>query len=442
MSKKGILLAITHGTWLINESAVAGFASQVVELLNGKAEPGASAFWGDWDKSDPKYLCENKLTLVSADRSPYFSKDLSFSNASKNSVLIISMDGPLMKHDNCGDPGAKTYETILKAANKNKNICAVVMAMDGPGGTVDGTESLANTLSAMNIPVVTHTDGMICSAHYWLASNTKFVIAASNTCQVGSIGVATNFFDYSKMWEEMGIKEHYVVAEGSEDKNRAYMEARAGKYEAYKKEILNPLRAQFVAAVEKNRGSKIKLSKENVLSGKVYIAADAVENGLIDSIGTLDEAVEKAFELAEVEPKTTSKKTQNANMKTVTLTAQHAAIMALFGLKLEAGKDSVELEMNADNLAKLDSALSAGTKAATDLATAKTDLEAKTKAVTTAEEKATKAEADLETLKKSNPGAISAKKEGDDKVETETDSDAEVWNLPHNKAVLDNPLFN
>lgn len=385
MSKKNILLSITNGLWLIDTQSAEQLGENVAAILAGKN------FWDVDHKSKAEFLIVE--TSGNNAGGSYFAGSLN--SAKPNSVAVINISGPIMKEDNCGDPGTKTYTEMLAQAQASPNITGVVLVVDSPGGTVAGTQAFADQIKAFNKPVVTLAEDLMASAAYWIGSSADYVYLQSGTTRVGSIGTMISFADMQPAWEAQGIKFHEIYATDSTQKNKDFADARKGNYDAIKKNTLDPLNNEFVAAVKENRGNK--LNAATTLNGQVYVGQAAINNGLADAFGTLQDAVNKVAELAASAPNK-PQTNQNQNMKKITLTASHAALLALFGASIAAGTDSVEVELTDEKLTALEAALSAGTTAATDLATAKKDLETATTAKT-------KAETELTKIKKANPGA-------------------------------------
>lgn len=418
MSKKHTLLAIQNGFWFINTThaeALGGLVATAIHRLSSAEHEAAPVS----DKASTEALLDEKVLLISANRSAYQAKDLSFSNANAGSVAVISITGPMMKEDNCGDPGTKTYQKLLQSAYANPNIAAVVLEMDTPGGTVAGTQSLANVVASAPKPVVTLADDMMASAGYWVGMSSSYVMASSNTTLVGSIGTMSSFTDFRPVWEKMGVKFHDITADASQDKNASFAEARQSNYARYRNEILNPLNDQFLAAVKARRGDKLKLDRENTLSGKIYTGPDAVKHGLIDSIGDMNTAIEKAFELSESKPSQLSQPL--SNMKIISLTASHPALLAICGASIEAGKDSADVELIPGLVQLIEAQVAKA-------ASLEAELKTKTERIT--------------ELEAQNPGASNSIKTGNETTGSLSASEQEVWNLPHNKAALNNPLFN
>jgi ClpP class serine protease len=97
-----------------------------------------------------------------------------------------------------------------------------------PGGTVDGTEALANSVKSVEKPVVTFVDGLMASAAFWVGSQADEIIASTDTDEIGSVGVLLSFADLQPYWESLGIKFHKLVASTSPDKTKIWEDLRTG----------------------------------------------------------------------------------------------------------------------------------------------------------------------------------------------------------------------
>lgn len=272
-----LLSNILSKPWLIEESFLQSSLPLVMNMLKTNGE------------QDELGTLSKASCMYAVDASSTRSKE--FNQAPPGSVAIIQMRGPLMKNDQfCGPVGTTTIGTWIQQALTNPNIDGIVLDTDSPGGTVDGTESLASIIKNSKKPIVTYVDGMMASAAYWIGSASSEIIAHGKTAFIGSIGTMTSFADYSGMLEQAGIKVRDIYASASTDKNRAHRAAQEGNDALIVSDILDPLNSVFTSAVKSNRLGKLS-QKEDVLTGKIYLAADAKKYGLIDSIGTLQDAI-------------------------------------------------------------------------------------------------------------------------------------------------------
>lgn len=418
MSKKNILLAITQGFWLIDAQSAEQLGHNVAAVLAGEK------FWDTDHKSKPEFMIVESISMGS-----YYSS--SISNAKPGSVAVINLSGPMMKEDNCGDPGTKTIESLINQASNNPNITGIVIVADTPGGSVHGTQSLSNTISSVSKPVVTLVEDLVASAGYWAVSGSNYIFANTGTARIGSIGTMLSFRDMKPVWESMGAKFHEIYATKSTEKNADFREAEKGNYDKIRQNVLDPLNEEFLKGVIANRGEK--LDQKKTLNGQVYLADDAIKYGLIDAIGTLEDAISKVHELAnmpEEQPQQTMINPQNQHMKTMTILAAQVALLAFCGAKIEGDAKSVDVELTDELTEKLNATLTAAALSETQISEANKTIGNQ---ATTIKD----LQAEVSVLK--NPGVSGSQKDGSDSI---PETEAEVWALPHNKEALDNPLFN
>lgn len=277
--------------------------------------------------------------LLSDSGKPFTRSYIDFSQAPENSLAVIPVIGALMKEDveDCGmlSIGMASIGRSLIEAADNSNISAIILYIDTPGGTVDGTQALGDIIASISKPVVVFVDGLMASAGVWIGSQADYIVAENSSTQVGSIGVMISFMDQRGIMEKEGAKFHFIVPEESADKNASFLDALGGNYERIINEELRPLVLMFRDAVRKGRG---KVS-DSAMTGKVYFAEDALELNLIDEVGSFQKAVEKAFELSLTLKSMNSKK--NRKMKS------YPRLSGLFG------HDAPEFQLNETSLASL-----------------------------------------------------------------------------------------
>jgi signal peptide peptidase SppA len=216
-------------------------------------------------------------------------------------VQLIRVEGALMKNNFCGGAGMESLQQAIRAANLDNTVLSIVLLIDSPGGTVDGTDNLAREIKNSTKPVVAFVNGMMCSAAYWIGSSADIIICddANNgyNATIGSIGTMYMWKDTTKADEAAGVKTNIVKATKSTNKLAKYEEIKAGNYERLIKELDN-LNETFLSAVQTNRGDKLNTSDAGVLSGETYDAKAALKVGLIDKIGSLPLAIKTSISLA------------------------------------------------------------------------------------------------------------------------------------------------
>lgn len=284
MNFSHILSEILRGQWAIEPQTALSHSSLVASLISGQSE-----------NFQPR---SEFLHLVSAG-SGFTTSDY-YKDAPAGSVAIIPVKGTMMKYGTMCSYGTEEIASQFAAALSSKKIAAIVMDIDSGGGAVNAIAPLANLLSSKSKPVVALCD-TAASAAYYVASASDHIMADNNlSAGFGSIGVVTSFVDMQPFYEMQGVKFHTIYAKESKDKNLAFEKALKGDYEMMQDEILSPLAKQFQNHVKQSRGTKLKAETPGILTGKMFFAEDAQENGLIDSIGNMQKAIEKALLLADV----------------------------------------------------------------------------------------------------------------------------------------------
>lgn len=288
--------AISRGLWLIEPRTAMGLMPLAARFLNGE---GIGAFEANASELPCMYAGGS---YVSADDENFFQ------NVQQNSVLIIPICGAIMKDDYCGEPGTDTLSEWFRCALDSPNIAGIVLKINSGGGSVEGTGEFADLIKSSTKPVVAFTDGIMASAAYWIGCSANEIFASHKTVEVGSIGTAMTFYDNREAMIKYGYKQIYINADSSPDKNQDYFKALDGDESGVKVNILNPTNDIFMTSVKDNRSGKLKLITKTTdgdgktlnepLTGKMYLAEAAIEIGLIDKIGLLQDAVDRVLELA------------------------------------------------------------------------------------------------------------------------------------------------
>ena len=211
----------------------------------------------------------------------------------EGSVAVIQMRGTMMKEGTLCSYGTEELAGLMVAAAMDGEVVGLVLDVDSGGGCVDAVAPMTQAIArcrAMGKPVVASCD-LCASAAYYVACHCDSVMANNDiSAEFGSIGVMTQLADYAGYYEQRGIKLHNIYSTLSEHKNAPFEAALKGDYKSIKEEELDPLARQFQSSVKAHRPG-LDLKTEGVLSGRMFMYDEAQRVGLIDGIGTLDDAV-------------------------------------------------------------------------------------------------------------------------------------------------------
>lgn len=227
-------------------------------------------------------------------------------------VAVIPVDGVLAKRMNLlmqisGGTSMQLLGQDIQAAVDDPAVSAIILCIDSPGGTVDGTQELSNLIynARGKKPILALADGTMASAAYWIGSAADQVFVSSDTTTVGSIGVVTAHIDVSGAQAQSGVKTTEIAA--------GKYKRIASQYAPLSPEGRQTIQDQvdytysiFVNDVARNRGTTPEAVIENMADGRIFIGQQAVSAGLADGVSTLAELIARAssgeFSSAEDEP--------------------------------------------------------------------------------------------------------------------------------------------
>jgi signal peptide peptidase SppA len=211
----------------------------------------------------------------------------------QDGVAVISVQGVIAKKMNLlseisGGASSQMVANDFNTAVNDPNIKGIILCIDSPGGTVDGTSELVDAIfqSRGKKPVCAFSDGMIASAAYWIASAADAIYISGDTNPIGSIGVVSAHRDYSKQEEKQGIKTTEITAGAYKRVASQYEPLSAdGKAEIQGK--VDYLYSIFVDSVARNRGVSTETVLSDMADGRVFLGAQAISNGLVDGVSTM-----------------------------------------------------------------------------------------------------------------------------------------------------------
>lgn len=209
-------------------------------------------------------------------------------------VAVIPVDGIIAKKMNLftkvsGGASTQLIGRDFQQALQDPTVRAIVLNIDSPGGSVDGTFELANMIyeSRGKIPIIAHTDGMMASAAYAIGSAADKVYISGDTTQVGSIGVIALHRDISKAEEKTGIKTTHIVAGKYKAVGSPYAPLSEDDKAIIQKDI-DYLYSVFVQDIARNRGVSTDQVLSDMAEGQIFIGKQAIGAGLVDGVVTLD----------------------------------------------------------------------------------------------------------------------------------------------------------
>ncbi len=184
----------------------------------------------------------------------------------------------------------------INAAAADDDVSEILIYVDSPGGTVAGADDLAQAVfRARQVkPVTCFCEDLCASAAYWVASQASTIVATPTTI-IGSVGVFNVVTDESELEKRIGVKT-YVVATGAL-KGTGVGEVSEEQLDGVQR-VVNELGRLFLLAIRRGRSKKV-LPSENLLAafdGRVLIGEEAMQFGLVDRIGVLEDVLGEMLE--------------------------------------------------------------------------------------------------------------------------------------------------
>ena len=276
---------------------------------------------GDWGKASVEYKLIDSL-VKRGDLEKYFKKEYSKdenewkhvdyrnyfkskeNNDEENTVAVVNILGPIIDgYQTSGAASGDNISALFDKALKNDQIKAMVVRVNTPGGSVFASELIIDALIRVrekNIPIVTSMGGVAASGGYWVAASTDYIFAEDLTI-TGSIGVASVIFNAEGTFNKIGLNEDGVSSSVFSDTySGIYSKRPDERLINLNKIIIQNIYDKFINLVSEGRNISIE-DVNKLAKGQVWIGKDALKFNLVDEIGSLDDAIEKAASLAEID---------------------------------------------------------------------------------------------------------------------------------------------
>lgn len=228
----------------------------------------------------------------------------------KPTIAVVTLDGPIVSGR--GGPqmlpfgnsnaGGDTIAAALREAVADDDVSAIVLRVNSPGGSVTGSETIWREVvraTEAGKPVIASMGSVAASGGYYVSMAADAIIANAGTI-TGSIGVVTGKLVSRQLKDKLGVGSDSVRTnpnadawssnERFTDEQQAHVEAEADLFYA-----------DFVERVAQGRNLTVA-AVEEVARGRVWTGADAKDRGLVDELGGLRTAIERAKERAGFDP--------------------------------------------------------------------------------------------------------------------------------------------
>lgn len=204
----------------------------------------------------------------------------------KGHTAVVDILGPIMP----GTPySAEHIIHGLTEAFEDPDTKGVILRINSPGGSPVQAGQVYDAMLHLQkrfpkMPVFAALEDICASGGYYIAASAP-KIYADKASMVGSIGVIMQGFGVQKAMDKLGVEPRLLTA----GKNKSFLNpftAIDPEESAHAKRLLRRIHAQFIKAVQDGRGKRLKPGNQELFEGLVWTGDQAVENGLIDGLGS------------------------------------------------------------------------------------------------------------------------------------------------------------
>ena len=273
MKRSYVLQAFVETPWAILPSKLAALTEVVERHVNGE-----------------KLSAEEVQTRIHGASRP--------ADRRVQSVAVLPLFGSIfpranMLTDMSGATSAERFSNQFSALLKDPEVNAIILDVDSPGGSVEGIEELSQKIydARGQKPIIAVADHLMASAAYHIGSAADEIVASPSS-ELGSIGVFAVHEDYSVALQNEGVKIS-LISEGKYKTEGNPYEPLGDEAKAAIQKMVAEYYDAFVSSVARNRGVNAAIVRNGFGEGRVVSAQEAVKLGMADSIGTLEQTIER-----------------------------------------------------------------------------------------------------------------------------------------------------
>jgi protease IV len=238
-------------------------------------------------------------------------------NSSRNKIAVVDLEGIITSDswDRSGHTLTDSIQAQLDLAGEDKNVRAVVLKIDSPGGEVLASDEISQAIRGFqddyDKPVVTSMGSVAASGGYYVAAPSQWIVANELTL-TGSIGVIMHSYNYRGLMNKVGVRPEIFKSGKFKDMLSGEKSEEEVLPEERKmiQDLINETFVRFKEVVRTGRawahnqngdqGRKLVENWEDYADGRVLSGKQAYDHGFVDELGNFDTAVDSAKRLAGV----------------------------------------------------------------------------------------------------------------------------------------------
>lgn len=217
----------------------------------------------------------------------------------ENRIVVITLSGTIQEAQGGflagGISPALVHQQLGRAA-ADSSIKGVVLRVDSPGGAIAASQAIAAMVKEFEKPIVVSMGDMAASGGYYISAPAQGIVAHPGTI-TGSIGVISTVLNLDGFYEMLGIEVETVKSGEQKD---MYSRTPTPEERALMQTLSDKAHEQFIIAVAEGRGMDIEAVRE-LATGQLFLGSQALEVGLVDRLGGIEEAIAFLAEMNDLE---------------------------------------------------------------------------------------------------------------------------------------------
>ena len=246
---------------------------------------------------------ENQLRTVSINQLLRDSRSVTaLKGSGKHKIAVVFAEGEIGNGVGSRDSiGSESFREDLLEAREDEDVAAIVVRINSPGGDALASDVIWREMMKTDeeIPVIISMGDVAASGGYYMASAGRYIFAEPTTI-TGSIGVFGLMFNTEKFFKnKVAVRFDRVTTHPYADIGDPNRPMTAFEAQSIQGDV-NRVYKRFLDVVQEGRGFEKREDLEAIAEGRVWSGTRALDIGLVDELGGMDQAIKKAAEFAEI----------------------------------------------------------------------------------------------------------------------------------------------
>ena len=251
--------------------------------------------------------------------------------STEDKIAVIEINGPITSGGfkiplQRTGASSETLIKFLEQAEESKEIKAVLLDINSPGGTVVASREVAEKVKSLKKPVVAFINEIGTSGAYWIASAADKIVADPLSI-TGSIGVIASYLEFADLMEKYGVTYEQLISGKYKDLGSPFKKLTPEEHRLIQKKI-DKIHEAFIREVAANRKLPVQ-DVEKIATGEYFLGEEAKELQLVDEVGTRDLALNITKQLIGVQKVTLVKFEETKSLLSLLTNLQSEALYSL-----------------------------------------------------------------------------------------------------------------